>query len=46
MENIVKELLAISEDICSNYCKYPEQYKDKDEMWNEKCDSCPLNRLQ
>lgn len=46
MENIVKQLLDITEDICSNYCKYPEQYGEQEKLWEEKCNSCPLNRLQ
>lgn len=41
------------EDICNNYCKYPDlysaRYADEDEandrMMEEICDHCPLNRI-
>lgn len=35
----------VKTDICDNYCKYPEQYKDYDDMLDEQCDKCPLGRL-
>lgn len=41
------------QDMCDNYCKWPElirsMYKDVDEaqkcLEETKCDTCPLNRL-
>ena len=47
------ELDEITEDVCDNYCKWPElirsMYKDVDEaqkcLEETKCDTCPLNRL-
>ena len=52
-KTIVRQIEQIAEDICDNYCKYPElyaaQYKDPDEsesrLLSEKCDNCPLLRL-
>lgn len=36
----------VAREICDHYCKYPEIYDDIDEMFEEKCQHCPLNRLQ
>lgn len=30
------------EEICDNYCKWPSEYKDPDDLWSEKCDHCPV----
>lgn len=30
---------------CDDYCKHPSEYKDFDEMLEEVCSKCPLNRL-
>lgn len=39
----------ISEKICDHYCRFPEGYgdkeDDKDRMWIERCQFCPLNKL-
>ena len=39
----------IMETVC-DLCKWPSEYKDPDDLWNRKCDSCPvaeaLNRLK
>jgi len=37
-------------EICDNYCKYMDRYKDADvkkygDLLNRYCVSCPLNRL-
>lgn len=45
MRTVTQQLDRIAEEICENYCKYPDQYKDYDEMLNDVCDGCPLNRL-
>ena len=37
--NNTEELIAY---VCDNLCKYPGEYKDPDELWNERCDHCPL----
>ena len=47
--NIVKQLNQIVEDVCQNYCKYPDNW-DEDKEGVELCESdicanCPLNRL-
>lgn len=41
----------IKEEMCDNYCKYPQEYKadEDDANWDrlleEKCTNCPLNHL-
>ena len=35
----------IKSNMCDNYCKYSARYKDYDEMLEEVCSKCPLNRL-
>lgn len=46
-----EDIEEIKEQICDNYCKYPEQYKVNDEefgfdqMQDEVCVDCPLCRL-
>lgn len=32
-------------EICEEYCKYPIEYADFDEMLEKQCEDCPLNRL-
>lgn len=31
---------AVMAAACS-LCKWPEEYKDSDDLWREKCDRCP-----
>lgn len=52
IKTICKIIEEVSEDICSNYCKYGDILKatdmtDKeyDAFAAEHCDKCPLNRL-
>ena len=40
--DIINEVVT---EICDYYCKYPEQYKDYDDMLDEQCKDCPLNKL-
>lgn len=41
--DIIEEVIT---EVCDNYCKFSEQYAGRlDELNNEKCGSCPLNRL-
>jgi len=50
---IPEEMDIIAERICTEYCKYPEEYEssheDMDEatqkLLDEKCSKCPLMRL-
>ena len=46
---IPKILEKTVEDICSNYCKYPDQWDEEKEgcelSESEICLNCPLNRL-
>ncbi len=49
---VSKMLQGIADDMCDNYCKWPEKVKQegKDEDWlcedpESPCQKCPLNRL-
>lgn len=50
---VTQQLEKVKEDICDNYCKYPEKYLEKikdpdkamNEMWEHICENCPLNKL-
>lgn len=47
-ESIVTEIQNIAEEICDHYCKYPELYKDDEDMaelLDEHCQGCPVNKL-
>jgi hypothetical protein len=49
IQSITEQIEDIKEQICNEYCKYPEQWDDK-AMGYELCESevcarCPLNRL-
>ena len=45
---LVAKLQAQTEDIvadmCDHYCKFPGEVKDED-LLNEICEGCPLNKL-
>ena len=28
--------------LACDLCKWPGEYKDPDDLWNERCDTCPL----
>lgn len=46
--NVVAILQKIVEEICDDYCKYPDQYLNSDELIESEdspCNNCPLNRL-
>ncbi len=30
------------QQICDEICKWPSEYKDPDDLWNEKCDQCMI----
>lgn len=36
----------IKEEFCDNYCKFPGEYKDPDEMYNAVCCNCILDSLE
>ena len=47
---VCEQIEKIKEQICDNYCKYPEQFKkgkieDIDELVNTICKNCPLLKL-
>lgn len=49
-EKSIAEIISeVSDDICNNYCKYPETYDEEKEgvelCESEICQNCPLNRL-
>lgn len=35
----------IMEYVCDNLCRFPAEYKDPDDLWNEQCDRCKLREL-
>ena len=35
----------VKSEMCDNYCKFPQEYKDQEQMWDKKCAECPLNKL-
>ena len=46
---VTQELEEIANDICSNYCKYPDTWDEEKEgcelAESEICKNCPLSRL-
>lgn len=36
------DIEKIKEIVCDRLCMWPGQYKDSDDLWNERCDRCPL----
>lgn len=52
-KSITDIIQEVKDDICDHYCKWPEYYKvrfeayqkSEDDMYEEKCDKCPLCRL-
>ena len=45
-EHTVTEILEeVKNDICDNYCKYPEEYEDYEDMLKERCNDCVLKLL-
>ena len=32
----------IKEVVCDKLCMWPSEFKDPEDLWNEKCDRCPL----
>ena len=40
-----EDLEKLKSEICDNYCKYPHEYADQDEMIDAVCVCCPLLRL-
>lgn len=49
-KTITQQIEDIKEDICMNYCKYPDTYNPDDhdgvELWDSDiCNNCPLMRL-
>lgn len=49
-KTIVQQMQDIIEDICRNYCKWPELWDEKMEdcelSESSICRNCPLNKLQ
>jgi len=48
-KTITNQIQEIAEDICNNYCKWPDLWDEEKEgmelMDSEHCQNCPLNRL-
>lgn len=46
IESLETEIENVKEEMCDKYCKWPAEYGDcDDDLWKEKCDSCPMSRL-
>ena len=51
---VVEIIEEVIEKMCSDYCKFPEQYEKEygdsdegvDKMAEDRCGKCPLNRLR
>lgn len=47
--SITQQLQDIVEDVCQNYCKWPDLWDEEAEgielMDSDICKNCPLNRL-
>ena len=44
-KTIERRVEKVREFVCDNLCKYPPEYKDPDDLWNERCDTCPLGEM-
>lgn len=46
-KSIAQQLEEVTQEICDNYCKYPERYtaEEWDSVCEELCYKCPLNKL-
>lgn len=49
METVREQIQKVIDDMCSNYCKWPNEW-DEEEQGMELCESdicsnCPLNKL-
>lgn len=49
MKTISEQIEEIKNDMCRNYCKYPDIWDEETEgielADSEHCQNCPLNRL-
>lgn len=48
MEKTVNDILnEVVEEVCDKYCKFPQMYtgENEDELYEEHCDGCVLNKL-
>ena len=43
-QTISEIIEEVKTDICDNYCKYPNEIRDEDELYDI-CKKCPLVRL-
>ena len=54
-KNICQQLIAIADEFCDKYCKYPDMYLNKDPkadvdmleetMYTEICSKCPMRLM-
>ena len=48
-KSVAEILQGIADDICDNYCKYPEQWDEEKEgcelCESQICANCPVNKL-
>ena len=40
-----KEVEAMAEIFCDNYCRFPLMYHDQEKMQEQHCDNCPLIKV-
>ena len=49
LEKIAEQFANIAEEVCNNYCKYPEQWDEEKEgielSESDICANCPLSRF-
>lgn len=46
MQKTIPEIVEeVKKNICDNYCKYPSEYTDQEQMIEERCENCPLCQL-
>ncbi len=44
-QTVTALLEEIANDFCDHYCKFPTQYDDEDELMEQRCEKCPLNKI-
>lgn len=42
---VERQIDEVKEKICDEYCMFRGEYADQDDLWNEKCNECPLGQI-
>ena len=49
METVREQIQKVIDDMCSNYCKWPNEWNEEEQGMelceSDTCTNCPLNRL-